>query len=404
MTTGIVYTSTFPPKTGPCASDRRVRDLARGLNFKGEDVHVFIPRWHDSGEPNKDPSEYRVHFVGSVFDKIPLLNRVAFWFKLPLKAKRLNCKAVIYYSPTIDSAISMVFFKFTRVVTLLEVCDLVSFNFSRSLKGLLFYWGERLLPRLTDATLPISTAIRDFVLKFAPKTTTYLVPILVDNDVFKPDAAKGIAFRKKYDIDEETVVIGYVGGMYKTYGADMLMEAFSRIKGQVPFKTKLVIAGRLEFDSHGFDAKELAIALNAEQDIILTGWADTELVTTILNASDILTIPHLNTEANNAGLPTKLAEYAAIGKAVLATDVGDIRQYFKHLDDIYIVEGSNLEALQTGLELLILDQELRSRIAKGIKLVGDVSFSYQANGKLLSDIIELESEKKRNRAILWRSF
>lgn len=401
MAVGIVYTSTFPPRTGPCASDRRVRDLARGLNSKGEVVHIFIPRWHDSGEENKDPSEYGLQFVGSVFDKIPLLNRVAFWFKLPLKAMRLNCKAVIYYSPTIDSAISMVLFKFTRVVTLLEVCDLVSFNFSRTFKGLLFYWGERLLPRLTDATLPISVAIRDFVLKFAPKTTTYLVPILVDNDVFKPDVAKGIAFRKEHDIDDETVIIGYVGGMYKTYGADMLMEAFSGINGHVPFKTKLVIAGRLEFDSHGFDAKGLAIALNAEHDIILTGWADTELVNSILNASDILTIPHLNTEANNAGLPTKLAEYAAIGKAVLATDVGDIRQYFKHLENIYIVEGSNLVALQTGLEHLILEQDLRSHIAKGIKSVGDVSFGYQANGKLLSDIIKAESEKRRSRAILW---
>ncbi len=377
--------------------------MARGLQFAGRKVYVFVPRWHNSGERNLDELEYEVCFIGSFFDKIPLLNRIAFWCMLPFAARKLKCKAVIYYSPTIDCFLSMIAFKFTRIVTLLEVCDLVSFNFPKTAKGFLFYWGERLLPRFADATLPISANIREFVLKFAPKTTTYLVPILVDNDIFKPDSAKGLAFRKKHDIDNETVVIGYVGGMYKTYGADMLMEAFSRIKGHVPCKTKLVIAGRLEFDSHGFDARELAKALNAEQDIILTGWADTELVNGILNASDILTIPHLNTEANNAGLPTKLAEYAAIGKAVLATDVGDIRHYFKHLDDIYIVEGSNLEALQAGLERLILDQELRSRIAKGIKSVGDVSFSYQANGKLLSDIIESELEKKGSRAILWPS-
>lgn len=389
MNIGLIYTSFYPPKKVFSASDRRVRDILRGINFHNNKSFLIVPRWKNSCAVNKDVNEFQIIYVGSKFDKIPGLNRLFFWVKLAFLARFKEIKTIIFYSPTIDCLFAVLLLRCFKILTIMEISDIDSYNFKKSIKGLLFYLGEIIIPKLTHGVIPISEIIEILIKKNTPNAKIYKVPILVDSDLFKASITKRNVFRKNNGISEDEIVIGYVGGMYKSYGVDLLIKAFGKVNKMSDKKLRLVIGGRLDNSPLIINAKDLVLENSIVESTILTGWAETELVLEILNASDILVIPHLNNEFNNAGLPTKLAEYAAIGKAVILTDVGDVKKYFKHKVDSYFIEGSNIDSMVEGMLEVINNNTLRNNLSIAIKETAIKYFDYKTNGKLICNYIQL---------------
>ena len=151
---------------------------------------------------------------------------------------------------------------------------------------------------------------------------------------------------------------------------------------------KLLIAGRLNKQEDYVDAEGLVEKFNLKEDVILTGWADTETVNEILNAADILTVPHHNDTLNKAGLPTKLAEYSCIGKAIVASKVGDVDKYFTHRENAFLTEGSNLESLSNGLLEVVENKELREYISKNARNTALNVFNYKVNGNMMINVLK----------------
>lgn len=388
MKVAIIYTAIFPPKNGPTASDRRVRDIARGLDDADCDVSIIVPFWHNSHKPNLDDQYFSIKYLGKTFGKIPFLNRIMFWILAPFYCKKAKIDRVILYTPTIDSLLSILFFKFFNIKVILEICDIISHNFQRTLKGFILSLGEKNIAKYCDLVLPISTKISSFIYQHAPKTKSEILPIVVDSDFFKYDKDKGEQFRAKNNIASDTLVISYVGGMYKSYGLDVLMKAINDIRKEVNTKILLVIGGKLDFNIEYTDVKKLVKELEIEDITMLLGWLNSEEVLGVLSGSDILVVPHLDIEFNRAGLPTKLGEYAAIGKATIATDVGDINKYFTHRQNIYFVEGSSVESLSNGLKEMMEDEKLRTDLGENMKMVCSKNFDFRTNGKRLKEFLE----------------
>jgi glycosyltransferase involved in cell wall biosynthesis len=61
--------------------------------------------------------------------------------------------------------------------------------------------------------------------------------------------------------------------------------------------------------------------------------------------------------------PLKLFEYFAMGKAVIATDVGQISQMIRHGENGLLTEPANANSLAEALTLLAKDSDLRRSIA-----------------------------------------
>jgi glycosyltransferase involved in cell wall biosynthesis len=136
-----------------------------------------------------------------------------------------------------------------------------------------------------------------------------------------------------------------------------------------------------------FDVKTWIQSLKIEQKVITTGMVVTAEVQQILNGSDILCVPQNNSNFNLAGVPTKLAEYSATGKAVIISEIGDINRYFKHLDNAYLTEPSSVESLTKGLQYLVDNQSIRSKLSENILKTATQVFDYKVNGRKLLNII-----------------
>ena len=84
---------------------------------------------------------------------------------------------------------------------------------------------------------------------------------------------------------------------------------------------------------------------------------------------------------NNAGLPTKSAEYAISGKPIIASKVGDIPKYFTHLKNIYLYDDGDEYGLQNGIETLIHNEQLSREIGNNAKEMAMKKFEISNNGE-----------------------
>ncbi|MFZ0280266.1 MAG: glycosyltransferase, partial [Bacteroidales bacterium] len=75
--------------------------------------------------------------------------------------------------------------------------------------------------------------------------------------------------------------------------------------------------------------------------VVFTGLVESPMVKKYLSECRILTITRPSTVQTNAGFPTKLGEYFATKKPVLATNFGDMEMYFTDGLDIILAECGN---------------------------------------------------------------
>ncbi len=147
------------------------------------------------------------------------------------------------------------------------------------------------------------------------------------------------------------------------------IEAFAQVASRYP-GARLVLAGRLP---QGQQLQELHRCLEhsaVASMVVLPGFLETGALASLLLAADVLALPQLDVPLNRSALPTKMAEYAAAGRAILATDVGDISRYLVHGESAFIVRDITARGLAAGLDALLSDPDLRSRLGSGARKVG----------------------------------
>jgi glycosyltransferase involved in cell wall biosynthesis len=384
----VTYMGTFPPLKGFSGGDRRVRDIIRGMAYPDNQVYMLIPNYRNSYKETLD-TDFEILYLGSELCKnIPLINRFFYWLAVIRFSKETLLDAVLFYGPALESYIPARLIKLTKTKVLMEMCDLQSYTTHFSFQSMYEKLGERWMPRATDLNIVISKFLAEFVHETAPKIPLETIPILSDTDIFQPNALKRAEYRQKQGVLDEQILITYVGGMWREEGVDNLMAAFAQLVVLYGQKVKLLIAGKITKDPSCTDVEGLIKELNLNNSVILAGWVDTDTVISILNASDILTVPQGDATFNKAGLPTKLAEYSAMGKAIVATNMGDVPIYFKNEENALLCTPSDTTSLFESIEKLIKMPELREKIGQNARNTAKNVFDYRINGAKIINFIE----------------
>ena len=185
------------------------------------------------------------------------------------------------------------------------------------------------------------------------------------------------------------------GGLWKAEGVRFLIEGFAEIHESYP-DARLVIAGRLDKGPKLDDVEAIGKQLGIQDKMVLTGWLDTCEVVDLLSAASIVALPQANDLFSRAALPTKLSEYSAMGKAILATRVGDVPAYFTHLENAYLCEPDSQEELAEGLRNLLRHEALRDKLGKAAKLRAYESFDYRTTGKAIAFQMQQVMNERQN--------
>jgi glycosyltransferase involved in cell wall biosynthesis len=100
---------------------------------------------------------------------------------------------------------------------------------------------------------------------------------------------------------------------------------------------------------------------------------------TYLAACDILASPHVPNPDGSPffGSPTKLFEYMAMGKGIVASCLEQIGEILQHDQTAWLVKPGDVEALQHGLQQLIEDQTLRLHLGQAARAEVVQKYSWQ---------------------------
>ena len=84
----------------------------------------------------------------------------------------------------------------------------------------------------------------------------------------------------------------------------------------------------------------------------------------LLDACDILIAPHvpLADGSDFFGSPTKIFEYMAMGKAIVASRLGQIGEVLSHEETALLVEPGNVNELAAAIGRLVESDALRERL------------------------------------------
>ena len=102
---------------------------------------------------------------------------------------------------------------------------------------------------------------------------------------------------------------------------------------------------------------------------ILTGQIPQQDGPSHLAACDLLVSPHVpNPDGTRFfGSPTKLFEYMAMGKGIVASDLEQIGQVLQHDQTAWLVKPGDPDALAAGLRVLLEDPERRQRLGRAAR-------------------------------------
>jgi glycosyltransferase involved in cell wall biosynthesis len=180
---------------------------------------------------------------------------------------------------------------------------------------------ERWAVTRSDHVVVVSEKLRDYVLETYPvrEDALSVIPCCADGSAFRWEPAAREATRRRMRFDEKLVCL-HLGSFVDWYRPDVVVDAFERIRGQIPGSHLLVVT----FDT---EAARRYLAGRLPGDAYTLSSAKHEDVPALLNAADLGFLILPRTENIRTSSPTKFSEYLNCGLPVLISpDVGDFSQ------------------------------------------------------------------------------
>lgn len=188
-----------------------------------------------------------------------------------------------------------------------------------------------------------------------------IIPNGVDADKFNPNNS-GTEVREKYGIAKDDIVVSFVGSFGPWHGAEVLAQAAATVVNANPH-VKFMFVG-----AGGVLPKVQSIISESgvESNVIYTGVVKQNEAPYYLAASDILVSPQIPNPDGSPffGSPTKLFEYMASGKAIVASNLDQMGQILSHEETALLTTPGSAEEIADCIIRLAKDANLCKSLGK----------------------------------------
>lgn len=348
--------------------------FCRGLKLNGCSISVLLLKGFAFGNYTYDGPRKNVTVDGipftylgfkqrpgnqflKLFDELLSFSRlIVFLFSLINKRKSINLlvfNAEIQYNIPIHLIAKIFRIKTSKFVA--EFIDKSEFegSFLRRIKRYGYIFNFKYLNKLADKLIVFSFYLKNVYIKMGYNENNIIVqPNLTDFRYWKPGKTE-----IKYNL-------GYSGAPYLKDGLYDLFKAISLLNnknidvtllviGDATFGKSLIPALKIECERLGISGK-----------VTFTGLVESSLVKKYLSECKILAITRPSTIQTRAGFPTKLGEYYATKRPVLATNFGDMEKYFTDGQDILMAECGNPESIALKILWMLQNNEESELISR----------------------------------------
>lgn len=213
----------------------------------------------------------------------------------------------------------------------------------------------------------------------------------VDVKAFRPNVG-GDAKRNELGLQSDELLVGFVGTFGPWHGVLVLAEAIKLIPDELPVRFLLVGTGAL----HG-EMKKLLKAEEQSGRVIFYGAVPHHEIPALLDACDVLVSPHvpLAGGAEFFGSPTKLFEYMAMGKAIVASRLGQIAEVLSHEKTALLADPGDAKQLSDALIRLLQSPQLRELLGAAARQTAIANHTWTRNAQIILDAYSAWREEVR---------
>ncbi|MEI7595927.1 MAG: glycosyltransferase [Bacteroidota bacterium] len=232
-----------------------------------------------------------------------------------------------------------------------------------SMQSTFYQQLERRLAKMSTKIIAISENQKyDLVHKYriCPEEKVEIIPLGFDLGRFNENIdIKRIAFRKKYQIEEDEIAIGIVGRIVPIKNHAMFLKSIALLKEKTQRNIRVFVVGdgelinevvanttELGLDYTFFDANY------KKASITFTSWIKD--IDEVNAGMDIIALTSLN-----EGTPVSLIEAQASNKPIVTTDVGGIANVVIPNKTAFLCESGNHEQFADYLLQLVDNDQLR---------------------------------------------
>ena len=245
---------------------------------------------------------------------------------------------------------------------------------------------EPILFRVSDRVTVVTEGLREYVESRGISSTKIVrVPGGVTGDFFK---SRGKS-KRDLGISDSDYVIMYTGNFNAWQGIDILINT-AKIVVERNDSVKFVLVGNTSHEKYA----KLAEGLGLSSFFIFTGQKRREELPDFLQIADVLVLPRPDLAITKYGFPSKLPEYMASGKPVIATDVGDHHLLVKNMATGLLVPP-HVKEIAEAILYLIKDDSLGKRLGAAARHFVKNEYTWDVIGERINEVYEETLATKR---------
>lgn len=229
-----------------------------------------------------------------------------------------------------------------------------------SLTTLLVYYFfrtlENLLPLAVDTVSVSSKKLLEVCLGIGVhKDNISMAPVGADLEKFKPDVFSD-DIKKKYNLDGPVIL--YLGQLHGGQYAELFIQAARLVLEHNAHSNFMVVGGGYRLN----ELRSLVSHLGIEKNIIFTDSLPHSLIPSHISMADICVACFEDNDITKCKSPLKIAEYLASGKAIVASNVGEVRNMVGGVG--ILTEPGDVKELAEAIIKLLNDGALRKEMGE----------------------------------------
>ena len=335
----------------------RVVDFEANWESGNKTVSLRSRQFLDIHRTDKEAS-VRVFRPGML--KLSGISRLSSWmpqFKVIFEQMVSWCDIVVLYSVPTNGVQTILSSRLLSKPVIFHSYDVLHRMTGHSFLRAPTWMLERFVCRRANKIVVISAALANYMRDIGvPAQKVVLIPPAVDTCKFNP-SVDGRGIRRELGIRDDEKVALFSGWLYDFCGIDLVFRAIEDLAQNIP-RFRLVVCG----DGPLLDTLvRLRAELGIERYVCLLGRRPFDDMPGIVAGADVCINPYLPDVRSIFAFPSKIAEYMAAGKSVIATNLDGTESILGKSSGAILVSP---ERFADAIRSVMTDDDLRQKLAE----------------------------------------
>jgi glycosyltransferase involved in cell wall biosynthesis len=254
------------------------------------------------------------------------------------------------------------------------------YNFSPPSK--LFGWYlntmEKSVPKLVDSMSVASFKLKELAIDLGfPEKRIAMAHVGVNLERFSPKY-DSIQIKRKYNLKKKVVL--YLGQLNGAQYAELVVKSYKQILEKRNDTSLLIVGGGSNLE----DLKRKVKDLGLEKNVVFTGFVHDDEVPLCINVADVAVASFELNKITECKSPLKIVEYLGSGKAIVASDVGEVKRMVGKAG--IIVKPGNVDAITKAVLKILDDEKLQKKFEKEARKHAEENFNWDLTAKNILDV------------------